>query len=119
MRILDNTKVIDLAPDQAEALLSSRPHVVVDVGTGDGRFVYEAARLDPEALYIGLDPDADAMAEYAYRAGRKPARGGVENLLYVVASIEQLPVELESIAHQVHVNFPWAALLRGVILPEP
>ncbi len=37
-------------------------------------------------------------SEYAYRAARKPARGGVENARFVVASVEQLPPELDGIA---------------------
>ena len=97
--------------------MQGRP-IVVDVGAGDGRFVYEAARGDAKTLYVGLDPDAAALAAYAYRASRKPSRGGVENVLYVVVALEQLPAELVGVAALAHVNFPWSALLRGVIRPE-
>ena len=79
MRVLQGTKVIDAAPELVATLLAPPRRVVVDVGTGDGRYPYESARGDPETLYIGLDPDAGAMSEYAFRAGRKPARGGVDN----------------------------------------
>jgi 16S rRNA (adenine(1408)-N(1))-methyltransferase len=118
MRILEGTKVVEAEAAQVEARLRGARQVVIDVGAGDGRFVYEAARRDPTSLYVGIDPDADAMAQYAYRADRKPTRGGVDNLLYIVVSLEQLPPELRGVAHIVHVNFPWAGLLRGVILPE-
>ena len=59
------------------------------------------------------------MADYAYRASRKPARGGVANALYVVAAVEALPPELARLADLVCVNFPWGSLLRGVLRPEP
>ena len=90
----------------------------MDVGTGDGRFPYERARRDPASFYIGIDPDATTLAEYAYRASRKPARGGLTNVLYVVAAVEQLPPELHGIADVVHVNFPWGGLLRGLLRPD-
>jgi len=90
----------------------------VDVGTGDGRFPYERARRDLNSFYIGVDPDAVTLAVYAYRASRKPAPGGLTNVLYVVAAVEQLPPELDGIADVVHVNFPWGGLLRGLLRPD-
>ncbi|MPZ50444.1 MAG: class I SAM-dependent methyltransferase [Dehalococcoidia bacterium] len=118
MRILRGGRVIEAEAGLIESLRAGRP-AVIDVGAGDGRFVYESARKDAGSLYIGLDPDADALAEYAYKASRKPARGGADNALFVVASVEQLPVDLIALADKVHVNFPWGGLLRGVIRPKP
>jgi 16S rRNA (adenine(1408)-N(1))-methyltransferase len=97
--------------------LDGRP-VVVDLGAGDGRYVYESARAEHARLYVGVDPDAGALQEYAFRASRKPARGGVDNARFVVASIEQMPPELEGIAAVVRVNFPWGGLLRALLEPE-
>ena len=90
----------------------------MDVGAGDGRWAYEQARRDPSAFYVALDPDAGALGEYALRASRKPERGGVANALFVVAAVEEPPPELAGFADEVHVNFPWAALLRGLLLPD-
>jgi 16S rRNA (adenine(1408)-N(1))-methyltransferase len=92
--------------------------VVIDVGAGDGRYPYTMARQDPAGLYIGVDPDADAMSEYAFRASRKPARGGADNVLFVVAGLTQLPPELAGLATIVRVNFPWAGLLRGILTAD-
>ena len=118
MRLLQATKIVEAEPGWRDEILRRGP-VVIDVGAGDGRFVYESARHDPSAVYIGLDPDAEALAEYAFRAARKPSRGGAANTFFVIASVEQLPPELERLAGRVLVNFPWGGLLRGVILPEP
>jgi 16S rRNA (adenine(1408)-N(1))-methyltransferase len=115
MRVLQGTKQVEAG---RETLDTGRP-VVVDLGAGDGRWTYETARQDPNTLYVALDPDASALAEYAFRAGRKPSRGGVANALFVVASLEQLPPELLCRAGRVRVNFPWAGLLRGLLRPEP
>jgi len=64
------------------------------VGTGDGRFVLDRARANPEAFHIAIDPVASAMAEVSRRAAAKPERGGVENSLFVHASLETLPCAL-------------------------
>jgi 16S rRNA (adenine(1408)-N(1))-methyltransferase len=116
--LLQGTKVIEAERDWREKVPAAE-RVVIDLGTGDGRYVYENARADPDGLYIGVDPDASAMAEYAYKAARKPARGGVANAHYVVAAVGQLPEELAGLADLVTVNFPWTGLLRGIIRPEP
>jgi 16S rRNA (adenine(1408)-N(1))-methyltransferase len=115
MRVLQGSKVIEAPAGWREGWA----RVVIDLGTGDGRFPYTKAREDPASLYAGIDPDAAAMAEYAFRASRKPARGGVTNVLYVVASVEQLPPELSAAADLVYVVFPWGSLLRGLLAPEP
>jgi 16S rRNA (adenine(1408)-N(1))-methyltransferase len=58
------------------------------------------------------------LSEYAYRASRKPSRGGLANVLYVLGSVEEPPEELMRAADEVHVIFPWAALLRGLLRPD-
>jgi 16S rRNA (adenine(1408)-N(1))-methyltransferase len=116
VRILEGTRVVD-APASWRAGLDGR-RVVVDLGAGDGRWAYETARNDPAGLYIAIDPDAGALAEYAFKAARKPARGGVVNARFVVASAEQLPRDLTGVADLVRVNFPWGSLLRGLIEPR-
>lgn len=59
------------------------------------------------------------MAEASRRASRKPARGGSPNALFVVASAESLPCELDGAFEEVTVHFPWGSLLRGVVAGDP
>jgi 16S rRNA (adenine(1408)-N(1))-methyltransferase len=117
LRVLKGTSITESGPAWRGALARAA-RLVVDVGAGDGRWVYEQARADPSSLYVALDPDAEALAEYAFRASRKAARGGVVNALFVAAAVEEPPTELAGLADEVHVNFPWAALLRGLLLPD-
>jgi 16S rRNA (adenine(1408)-N(1))-methyltransferase len=42
----------------------------------------------------------------------------LSNLLFVQAAVETLPAELEGVAHDVCINFPWGSLLRAVGLGE-
>ena len=118
MRILHGTKVIDATQPMIDALRSDSRTKVIDLGAGDGRYIYESARDDAATLYIAVDPDAQMLSEYAFRASRKPARGGVENAVFVVAAVEALPPELVGIADRVRVNFPWGSLMRGLLEPD-
>jgi len=58
------------------------------------------------------------MLDTAARAARKPARGGVRNLLCIAEPTETLADELGAIANRVSIILPWSALLRAVGLPE-
>lgn len=108
--------------EQAEhwlrALAAERSEVVVDLGTGDGKHVLRVARARPEALVIGVDAVAEAMAGSASRAASKPSRGGLGNAIFVRASLERLPAAFDALATEVSVNFPWGSLLRAVGAPE-
>lgn len=118
MRILSGTRVIEAPQSWRDDLTRDGRPLVIDLGAGDGRYVYESARGDSSHIYLGVDPNADALGEYAYRASRKPARGGVENARFVVAPVEQLPSELSGLAALVRVNFPWGSLLRALLEPD-
>ncbi|MBA2339330.1 MAG: hypothetical protein H0V88_02960, partial [Pyrinomonadaceae bacterium] len=45
---------------------------------------------------------------------RKPSKGGLSNVLFLQSSVEDLPSELDGVADEVHVHFPWGSLLRAV-----
>ena len=86
----------------------------MDIGTGDGLFVYQSARQNPNKFYIGIDPNVRPLAKISEKIHRKPVKGGAPNVLFVQASIEDLPAELEGVADEVHVHFPWGSLLKAV-----
>lgn len=73
----------------------------------------------PEALVIGIDPDAAALRERSAAAARKPERGGLAIAVFLVASAEALPPALLDLADELRVTLPWGALLRGATGPEP
>jgi 16S rRNA (adenine(1408)-N(1))-methyltransferase len=89
--------------------------VVIDLGTGDGRAVLWRARREPEALVIGMDASASAMAESSLRGARPVRKGGLPNALFVVAAAERPPAELSALAAEVTILFPWGSLLRGAL----
>jgi 16S rRNA (adenine(1408)-N(1))-methyltransferase len=81
--------------------------VVVDLGTGDGRFVRHLARRCPQRAVIGVDTCRENL--------RDSSRTAPENALFVVADALALPGELHRLATGVTVNFPWGSLLRGLL----
>jgi 16S rRNA (adenine(1408)-N(1))-methyltransferase len=101
--------------DELRALRSRFERCAVDAGTGDAHFAYHLASERRDWLVVGLDALDEPMGEIAYRATRKPARGGRENLVLLRASIEALPSGLRRIADEVHVLLPWGVLLEGIV----
>jgi 16S rRNA (adenine(1408)-N(1))-methyltransferase len=81
--------------------------------------VLDQARDHPQGFFIGIDAVASAMVDGSRRAARKPARGGVDNAMFVVANLENLPREVYGIGDHLTVNFPWGSLLRAFALPVP
>lgn len=86
----------------------------MDIGTGDGRFVYQCARENPNKFYLGIDANAKPLEKISMKATRKPGKGGLSNVLFIQSAIEELPAELNSIADEIHIHFPWGSLLRAV-----
>src|SRR5690349_32333 len=74
------------------------PNVLIDLGTGDGRFVRHAVQTSPCIFAIGIDLCAASLRDASRRA---PA-----NALYLLASAYALPPELRGAATHITINFP-------------
>jgi 16S rRNA (adenine(1408)-N(1))-methyltransferase len=86
------------------------PHILIDLGAGDGRFVRHVATRRPDAFAIGVD-----LCRANLREASRAARA---NALYLVASAHALPPELHGLATHVTINFPWGDLLTGLLAPD-
>lgn len=87
---------------------------MIDIGTGDGLFVSRSAQENPRKFYIGIDASPRPLEKISEKIYRKPSKGGLPNALFIQAAVEDLPSELDGVADEVHVHFPWGSLLRGV-----
>lgn len=105
--------------NSSERSLHTGKGVVVDIGTGDGRYVYRSAARDPDKFFIGIDANPKPLRKISTKAERKLGKGGGPNVMFVQAAVEDLPGELDGVADEVHIHFPWGSLLRAVIAPEP
>ena len=92
--------------------------VIVDIGTGDGRFVYRSAERNPNKFFIGIDANVKPLEKISMKATRKPSKGGLPNVLFIQAAIEDLPEELSASADEIHIHFPWGSLLCAVALGD-
>jgi len=88
--------------------------IIIDIGTGDGLFVYQAARQNPNKFYIGIDANPTPLRKVSEKIHRKPQKGGAPNVLFIQSSVEDLPGELDGVADEVHIHFPWGSLLAAV-----
>jgi 16S rRNA (adenine(1408)-N(1))-methyltransferase len=90
----------------AERLAGYR-RIHVDLGTGDGRYVRSLAAQHPDRFVIGLDPCRENLREHS--------QARLENMLFIIASAQELPRELDGLADQVTINFPWGSLLESLL----
>jgi 16S rRNA (adenine(1408)-N(1))-methyltransferase len=91
--------------------LAGYQEVLIDIGTGDGRFVRHMAAASPARFAIGVDACHENLRDAARRA---PA-----NALYLIAAAQALPRELDRLATHITVNFPWGSLLGGLLAGDP
>lgn len=107
--------------DREGLLRATQPYreVWVDIGTGNGVFVYDAARRNPDVFVLGLDPNRENLRHYSAKIRKKATRGGLANAMYAIGTIENPPPECHGLAARVYVNFPWGSLLRGLFVPDP
>ncbi|MGN6359888.1 MAG: class I SAM-dependent methyltransferase [Thermomicrobiales bacterium] len=92
------------------ALTAGYRDIVIDIGTGDGRFVQRLARAEPATFVIGLDLCRENL--------RVASRTAPPNALFVIADGLALPAELAGLATRLTINFPWGSLLRGLLTAD-
>lgn len=113
MIIIKGNKKEEFPKAALDSLVKGFESVYIDLGTGDGRFVYKNALINPKTLYIGIDPSQKQLETFSKKAMKEK----LTNVLFVVGSVELLPNELLRIANKVFIIFPWGTLLQSVIKP--
>lgn len=113
MLIIKGNKTEKMDADELKQLVGGFKTIILDLGTGDGRFVYKNALKNPGVFYIGMDPSEKQLRISAREIQRKK----LDNILLVVGSAEQSPVELCGLADVIYVNFPWGTLLETFAKP--
>jgi methylase of polypeptide subunit release factors len=85
--------------------------MLIDLGTGDGRFVLHAARQDPASFAIGVDASRENL--------RAASRTAPANALFAIANVVmpgcELFSELRGRAARVTINFPWGSLRDALL----
>ncbi len=91
--------------------LANYNRIVLDLGTGDGRYVRTLAGRHPGWFVLGVD----SCRENLY----KHSRAQLQNVLFVIASAQGLPWELNGLVAHITINFPWGSLLESLLRGDP
>lgn len=110
MEYINGKKTARLDGSFITSRLDGYREIMVDIGTGDGRFVQHMARENPTSFIIGVDSCRENL--------RQISRQSLPTSLYLIANAENLPAELWGLAQHVTVNFPWGSLLNGLLQPD-
>jgi 16S rRNA (adenine(1408)-N(1))-methyltransferase len=91
--------------------LANYNHIILDLGTGDGRYAHTLAKTHPAWFIIGVDTCRENLREHS--------QAKLQNLLFIIASAQDLPRELEGLISHVTINFPWGSLLQSLLAGDP
>jgi predicted RNA methylase len=90
--------------------LAGYNRIILDLGTGDGRYVHTLAEQQPDWFVIGVDSCRENLREYS--------QSKLHNMLFVIASAQSLPVELNGLVSHITINFPWGSLLESLLIGD-
>jgi len=115
---VEGKRISSLDKSVLERLMKPYGSVMLDIGTGDGKHAYRYAKTHPDSYVVGIDASAESLRAQSYRASRKPSRGGLPNVLFLKATVEDLPGYLPQPATRLHILLPWGKLLDQVLRPD-
>lgn len=113
IRSIQGKKIIEL--NYINNKLHDYERVICDLGCGDGKWVYNQAKKHKQIFYIGLDNNADNLAETSHKVAKKASKGGLANCVYIQVNAYNPPNELSGICNDVFIHFPWGDLLVGIV----
>ena len=98
---------LDLDFNELTERLANYNRIILDLGTGDGKFAFCHADKFPSHFVIGVDSCRENLHEYS--------RAKLPNLLFIIASAQNLPRELNGLVSRITINFPWGSLLESLL----
>ena len=107
METIQGKTPIELNASELQMRLTSYNHIHLDLGTGDGRFIRHMAEQHPCSFFIGVDACRENL--------RANSRRKLPNALFVIASAQSLPHELNGLISHITINFPWGSLLESLV----
>lgn len=111
MIVITGNKKNEMNKETFRERYASFKKVILDLGTGDGRFAFKNAIKNKDTLYIGLDPAEKQIQIYSKKSNRKK----LKNVLYVLGSLERMPEELSATVDKIFINLPWGTLLENIV----
>ena len=110
MEIIRGKASLDLDLTELKERLTNYKRITLDLGTGDGKFAFCHADKFPNHFVIGVDSCRENLHEHS--------RAKLPNLLYIIASAQHLPQELNGLISHITINFPWGSLLESLLIGD-
>ncbi|HLO15913.1 MAG TPA: class I SAM-dependent methyltransferase [Anaerolineales bacterium] len=107
METIRGRKSLQLDFNGLQERLAYHTRVVLDLGTGDGRYVRTLAERNPDWFVIGVDACRENLRDHS--------QAKLKNILFVIANAQDLPKELNGLASHITINFPWGSLLEDLL----
>jgi 16S rRNA (adenine(1408)-N(1))-methyltransferase len=107
METIRGKTLLDIDFNELIARLASYNRIILDLGTGDGRYVHSLAEKNPNWFVIGMDSCRENLHEHS--------RAKLPNALFVIANAQALPHELNGLISHITINFPWGSLLESLL----
>ena len=107
METIRGRKSLELSTNGWKDRLADYNRIILDLGTGDGRYARALAEKHPDWFVVGVDSCRENLHEHSQTK--------LKNLLFVIASAQNLPPELEGLVSHITVNFPWGSLLGSLL----
>jgi 16S rRNA (adenine(1408)-N(1))-methyltransferase len=111
METIRGRKSLDIYFDGWKDRLANYDRIVLDLGTGDGRYVRYLADRHPDWFVLGVDACRENL--------HKHSQAKLENMLFVIAEAQDLPRELTGWVSHITINFPWGSLLESLLRGDP
>ena len=98
---------LDLNSTEWKDRIADYNRILLDLGTGDGRYGRTLAEKHPAWFIIGVDACRENLREHS--------QAKLPNLLFVIAGAQELPPELDGLISHITINFPWGSLLESLL----
>lgn len=107
METIRGRKSLEVDFDRLTDRLANYNRIILDLGTGDGRYVHTLADRHPDWFIIGLDSCRENL--------HKHSQAKLPNMMFIIARAQNLPWELNGLVSHITINFPWGSLLESLL----
>ncbi len=111
METIRGRKSLDVDLYGLKERLANYNSILLDLGTGDGRYARTLAEEHLDWFIIGVDACRENL--------RAHSQTKLQNVLFVIANAQALPHELHELVSHITVNFPWGSLLESLLIGDP
>ena len=111
METIRGRKSLEVDFERLTDRLANYNRIILDLGTGDGRYVRTLADRHPDWFILGVDSCRENL--------HKTSQAKMPNAMFIIARAQALPWELNGLVSHITINFPWGSLLESLLRGDP